>query len=132
MFCLRSWLPLLFIPTSASPAFIVMFLISTYLFHRPCPYCSVIMLILFTSSCQWSDRCFLDTNNGHWFEPRILSHASVSSTSSTIAPGPGLQLSMGDLETQVGQWTGLGLEWLRSFLGSREWRVPCVDVTVRL
>lgn len=30
-----SWLPLLFIPTSASPAFIVLFLISTYLFHRP-------------------------------------------------------------------------------------------------
>lgn len=35
MFCLRSWLPLLFIPTSASPAFIILFLLSTYLFHRP-------------------------------------------------------------------------------------------------
>lgn len=30
------------------------------------------------------------------------------------------------------EWTGLGLEWLRSLLGRREWRVPCVDVVIRL
>lgn len=30
------------------------------------------------------------------------------------------------------EWTGLGVEWLRSLLGRREWRVPCVDVYVRL
>ena len=95
-------------------------------------YCSVIMLILFTSSCQWSDRCFLDTNNGHWFEPRMMSHPSVSSTSSTIAPGPGVPMSGEEVSSEVGAWAGLGLEWLRSTLGRREWRLPCVDVNIRL
>ncbi|TGZ77766.1 hypothetical protein EX30DRAFT_343838 [Ascodesmis nigricans] len=113
MFCLRSWLPLLFIPTSASPAFIVLFLISTYLFHRPCVYCSVIMLTLFSSSCYWSDRCFLDSNNGHWFEPRILPMG-------------------GSGESGVVPWTGLGLGWVRALLGRREWDIRCLDVNIRL
>ena len=30
------------------------------------------------------------------------------------------------------EWTGLGLEWLRSLLGKREWTLPCVDVKIRL
>lgn len=30
------------------------------------------------------------------------------------------------------EWTGLGLEWVRSWLGAREWRVECLDVYVRL
>ncbi|KAF8544524.1 hypothetical protein BDD12DRAFT_723377 [Trichophaea hybrida] len=100
-----SWLPLLFIPTSASPAFIILFLVSTYLFHRPCVYCSLIMLTLFSSSCYWSERCFLDSNNGHWFEPRLYTGSA---------------------------WTGIGLNWLRAAVGRREWRLPCVDVNIRL
>jgi hypothetical protein len=30
------------------------------------------------------------------------------------------------------EWTGIGVGWLRSLLGRREWRIPCVDVYVRL
>lgn len=30
------------------------------------------------------------------------------------------------------EWTGIGVEWLRSLLGKREWRLPCLDVNVRL
>jgi hypothetical protein len=30
------------------------------------------------------------------------------------------------------EWTGIGVEWVRSLLGRREWRVPCVDVLIRL
>lgn len=33
---------------------------------------------------------------------------------------------------EQGEWTGIGLEWLRSLLGRREWTIPCVDVKVRL
>jgi len=29
-------------------------------------------------------------------------------------------------------WTGVGLEWLRSLLGKREWRVDCLDLSIRL
>lgn len=30
------------------------------------------------------------------------------------------------------EWAGVGLEWLRSLLGRREWTIPCVDIKVRL
>ncbi len=30
------------------------------------------------------------------------------------------------------EWTGIGVEWIRSFLGKKEWRLPCVDVLIRL
>jgi hypothetical protein len=30
------------------------------------------------------------------------------------------------------EWTGIGVEWMRSALGTREWRVPCLDVWIRL
>ncbi|KAL1890905.1 hypothetical protein Cpir12675_005193 [Ceratocystis pirilliformis] len=30
------------------------------------------------------------------------------------------------------EWTGLGMEWLRSLLGEREWRVDFLDIYVRL
>ena len=30
------------------------------------------------------------------------------------------------------EWTGIGMEWIRSWLGAREWRLPCLDVYIRL
>lgn len=36
MFCLRAWVPLLFLPTNASPVFVVTFFILTYFLNRPC------------------------------------------------------------------------------------------------
>lgn len=30
------------------------------------------------------------------------------------------------------EWTGVGMEWIRSWLGAREWRVPCLDIYIRL
>ena len=30
------------------------------------------------------------------------------------------------------EWTGIGVEWIRSWLGAREWRLPCLDVYIRL
>ncbi|OKL59233.1 hypothetical protein UA08_05893 [Talaromyces atroroseus] len=194
MFCLRSWLPLLFIPTNASPLFILSFVILTYILHRPCIYCSALLLILFTSSCQWSDRCFLDFR-GDWFSPRFSSGIISSSaqqaaynitsspnnqsmidfnnnninysndsfvgfvkdtinTTATALAGAAIEeakrrvssvLANGSTgasssaveyivsqQQQGGEWTGIGLEWLRSLLGRREWTIPCIDVKVRL
>ncbi|KAI9789292.1 MAG: hypothetical protein M1833_002434 [Piccolia ochrophora] len=157
MFCLRSWLPLLFIPTNASPAFILMFFISTYFLNRPCVYCSVLLLILFISSCHWSDHCFFDLHS-NWFEPRHLSSplpnpipraANESAASMMSARQPSSLLAaavnntaaalasaaMEGLKRRIDfrpEWTGIGLDWMRSLLGKREWRVPCVDVLLRL
>lgn len=30
------------------------------------------------------------------------------------------------------EWTGVGVDWVRRGLGAREWRVPCLDVVIRL
>jgi len=184
MFCLRSWLPLLFIPTNASPVFIFLFFICTYFLNRPCVYCSFLLLILFASSCHWSDHCFFDFSS-NWFEQRLhqptsptdpfpsasssifssasasisttlasqtlshlaahLSHAlnltlnatanSTSSAAGSLASsaleGAKRRLGLG-LAGARGEWTGIGVEWLRSLLGRREWRLPCVDVYIRL
>ncbi|KAJ5928079.1 hypothetical protein N7454_004842 [Penicillium verhagenii] len=160
MFCLRSWLPLLFIPTNASPLFIISFVALTYTIHRPCIYCSALLLILFASSCYWSDRCIFDLKS-NWFAPRYSAQSGEQYTSmtgnATMAapiPGDGLtgfvfdtfnssakilagaaldsaQQRLG-IESRPEEWTGVGLEWLRSLLGQREWTLPCVDVKVRL
>ena len=30
------------------------------------------------------------------------------------------------------EWTGIGLGWLRSLLGRREWTIDCMNVKIRL
>ena len=47
-----------------------------------------------------------------------LAGAAVEEVKRRVAPRP--------------EWTGIGVEWMRSWLGAREWRLPCVDVYVRL
>ncbi|KAK3684082.1 bladder cancer-related protein BC10-domain-containing protein [Podospora appendiculata] len=163
MFCLRSWLPLLFIPTNASPSFIFLFFLCTYFLNRPCVYCSFLLLILFLTSCNWSDRCFFDFGS-NWFEPRpggsflylpvpgwkdsdgtLTTTANLTATEDLNATATAVVAEM--LNTTVGalataateqlarsrvEWTGLGLEWVRSLLGRREWRIDCLDLNIRL
>ncbi|KAK0614859.1 bladder cancer-related protein BC10-domain-containing protein [Bombardia bombarda] len=163
MFCLRSWLPLLFIPTNASPAFIFLFFVCTYFLNRPCVYCSFLLLILFLTSCNWSDRCFFDFSS-NWFQPRpggsyiylplpaawkgdgpaaaglnLPATEDINATASAVVAEM-LNTTAGALATAATEqisrtrveWTGLGLEWLRSLLGKREWRIDCLDVYIRL
>lgn len=162
MLTISSWLPLLFIPTNASPLFILSFVTLTYLLHRPCIYCSALLLILFVSSCHWSDRCFIDFKSD-WFSPRFPSTTSPGctavtglaqqdpttglaqyaletfNTTTTALAGAALEEAkrricpaQGTAKNAPPEWTGLGLEWLRSLLGKREWTLPCVDVKIRL
>ncbi|ROT42409.1 hypothetical protein SODALDRAFT_287634 [Sodiomyces alkalinus F11] len=145
MFCLRSWLPLLFIPTNASPAFIFLFFICTYFLNRPCVYCSFLLLILFLTSCNWSDQCFFDFSS-NWFLPRGPATPSLPGLAADDAPGFNATVvevlnstasalagaAADDLARRKQEWTGLGLEWLRSLLGRREWRIDCLDVSIRL
>ncbi|KAI0596086.1 bladder cancer-related protein BC10-domain-containing protein [Biscogniauxia sp. FL1348] len=165
MFCLRSWLPLLFIPTNASPAFIFLFFVCTYFLNRPCVYCSVLLLILFVTSCYWSDRCFFDFSS-NWFAPRPSTSAYLYPPSSYLSEGNATIASMTgaagfpdpafdnfnatalemlnttasalagaaaeELARRKAEWTGIGIEWLRSLLGRREWRIECMDLYIRL
>lgn len=145
MFCLRSWLPLLFIPTNASPTFIFLFFICTYFLNRPCVYCSVLLLILFVTSCNWSDRCFFDFRS-NWFLSKPLTSSAGTNVESdealvnatdlagmlnlTVKAATGAAAD--EIAARRAEWTGLGMEWLRSLLGRREWRIECMDICIRL
>jgi len=79
--CLTSYIPLLLLPLplSLSPLHLTLLLLTTYFLNRPCIYCSLLLLILFASSCHWSGRCFVDfetsSDGGYgyaeWFTPRM-------------------------------------------------------------
>jgi hypothetical protein len=144
---LRSWLPLLFIPTNASPAFIFLFFVCTYFLNRPCVYCSVLLLILFVTSCYWSDQCFFDFSS-NWFAPRpstpyyptnsSIAEPIVETFNATAVEmfnttaGALAGAAADELARKKAEWTGLGIEWLRSLLGRREWRIECMDLYIRL
>jgi len=54
MWCTRWYLPLLFLPfPHSSPFFLIVFLFSLTLHARPCLYCILLLVALFTSSCYW-------------------------------------------------------------------------------
>lgn len=138
----RSWLPLLFIPTNASPAFIFLFFVCTYFLNRPCVYCSILLLILFCTSCNWADRCFFDFSSD-WFRPRppVAHHddySSIDEFNSTLVDMFNTTAkalagaAAGEMQSRTEEWTGLGVGWLRSLLGKREWSVDCLDLKIRL
>ncbi|KAL8651587.1 MAG: hypothetical protein Q9210_003170 [Variospora velana] len=122
------------------------FFLLTYFLNRPCVYCSALLLILFISSCYWSDQCFFDIHS-NWFEPRRISSAipnplaqaegasgdasftgeeasflvqTVNETAAALASA-----AMEEIKRRAqikSEWTGVGMEWIRSWLGAREWR----------
>jgi hypothetical protein len=157
-----SWLPLLFIPTNASPIFILLFFVCTYFLNRPCVYCSFLLLILFASSCHWSDHCFFDfsSTSGFFVSPPSTSYLASNFSSSngnitsldsnSTSPTSVVEdmlvfvdvlnstaanlaaTAIEDAKKFQPEWTGIGVGWLRSLLGRREWKLQCLDVTVRL
>ncbi|KKA26974.1 hypothetical protein TD95_005221 [Thielaviopsis punctulata] len=161
MFCLRSWLPLLFIPTNAPPVFVFLFFVCTFFLSRPCVYCSFLLVILFLTSCHWADRCFFDFSH-NWFIPRPPIDGSgagsclygcptvdvVATTPAGVDSAPDFNATVMQMANSTAgvlgkvildeamrkraEWTGLGMEWMRSLLGEREWRVDFLDIYIRL
>ncbi|KAG5518890.1 hypothetical protein PMAC_002421 [Pneumocystis sp. 'macacae'] len=108
MYCLCHFLPFLFVPTAASPYFLTIFLVSLSLLHRPCIYCSLILITLFSTACYWRDSCFLDFSDRQLFQPRILN-------------------------TQNTNILGFSRFFrLREILKRKEWHQSLIGVTVRL
>ncbi|EXX74071.1 hypothetical protein RhiirA5_414661 [Rhizophagus irregularis] len=87
MYCMRWFIPLLLLPfPNAPPFFVLIFLVSYFLHQRPCVYCTILLLALFSSTCYWGQgRCWLDTNHGHFLEPRTIH--SLTSSSNEMASG---------------------------------------------
>lgn len=57
--------------------------------------------------------------------------SAVNETASALA-GAALEETKRRMSIQPTEWSGAGAAWMRSWLGQKQWRVPCVDVYVRL
>jgi hypothetical protein len=100
-----------------------------------------LLLILFLTSCNWSDRCFFDFSS-NWFQPRpptsSLTDAVTGNFNATAVEvlnttaGALAGAAADEIARRRAEWTGLGMEWLRSLLGRREWRIECMDIYIRL
>lgn len=93
----HSFLPLLLLPLplSLSPVHLITLLVLTTILNKPCSYCSILLVILFASSCRWSDRCFINLSQygdesssiASWFVPRLYA-TSPGSAADTAASSP--------------------------------------------
>jgi len=151
MFCLRSWIPILFFLTNASPIYLILFVSATYMLNRPCVYCSMLLFILVVSLFDFHTS---------WFEPRYAHPEALFAASSTansttaesavsslgsLVPIPSVvsdavSVAGAVVNSTLGGIVGKGVhessgsamgEWIRGVM-RKEWRINCFDITIRL
>jgi len=150
MFCLRSWIPILFFLTNASPIYLVLFISATYILNRPCVYCSLLLAVLVISLFDF---------NSSWYEPRYtqsnplftmpnppskgtsmvpaavmdtleLVGSVVNSTAASVVGSVVGSLKLRNASAITNNNSAV-LEWVKSLL-RKEWRISCFDVVLRL
>ncbi|KAF2746777.1 hypothetical protein M011DRAFT_494895 [Sporormia fimetaria CBS 119925] len=141
MFCLRGWIPVLFflLRTNPTPIYTILFLTSTYFFNRPCVYCSILLLILvlalFDFQTPWFESASPSTNStiadsvkpSNAVETAAVFAQAASQTAQAVA-----RAAVENVKVRI-QGEGETGSWVKAFLqGRKEWRVPCLDVVIRL
>lgn len=131
-------------------SFVLCFFVLNYLANRPCLYCSLLLVLLFASSCAWADACFLDLTNDWFGSPpsratcanvttahEAANSASflaemVSSTAAALADSAAGRMKE-VVSSSHPKFAGgsLMVEWLKNF-STKGVRIPCVDVVLRL
>ncbi|KAF2640962.1 hypothetical protein P280DRAFT_399511 [Massarina eburnea CBS 473.64] len=147
MFCLRSWIPVLFflLRTNASPVYLVLFISATYFLNRPCVYCSLLLFILvvalFDFHTPWfqaplSETTELALNGTTPFRDSIFETAGVFAQAANHTAQALVKSAAEGLRERVAgvteQNSEAGYEWVKGLVGKKEWRVPCVDVLIRI
>ncbi|KAF2878164.1 hypothetical protein BDV95DRAFT_624718 [Massariosphaeria phaeospora] len=149
MFCLRSWIPILFflLRTSASPVYLILFISATYFLNRPCVYCSLLLFILVVALFDFQTP---------WFEPPLASDTTEFALNGTT-PFRDTMFETAGIFVQAANSTAQALiksaidglrekttgvsqaidgasnDWVKGLLlGKKEWRINCLDVLVRL
>ncbi|KAF2734160.1 hypothetical protein EJ04DRAFT_512664 [Polyplosphaeria fusca] len=147
MFCLRSWIPILFflLRTNASPVYLILFLSATYFLNRPCVYCSFLLLILvialFDFQSAWfetplpNDTSSTPLNGTSPFRDNIFETASVMASAVTNTAQALVKAAVDGLTEKAVVSTQAEnaqvYEWTKGLVGKKEWRIPCLDVLVR-
>lgn len=119
--------------TNTPPFYFVLFVSATWYMNRPCLYCSFLLSILVISLYDWS---------GNWFEPRRTFWDEESASRGHSSGGAGAGLALADVAHAVAEGIGRrvlgeervvsGAQWLRELVGRREWRIPCLEIAIRL
>lgn len=134
----------------------------TYYLNRPCLYCSLLLIILFATSCHWSQSCLIDFNyvprkeggSGYatWFIPRIqtLGERSINDSLSlanetlSYAVSALANTTVASLTEAVARMSGTTVVesvtggYLSSMFATvkelfrREWVIPCIGTRVVL
>ncbi|EDU46496.1 bladder cancer-related bc10-like protein [Pyrenophora tritici-repentis] len=140
MFCLRSWIPVLFflLRTQASPVYLVLFISATYFLNRPCVYCSLLLFILvvalFDFHTPWFDAPLSDSAelalNGTVTETASVLVQAANHTAQAVVKNAfeGVRDKMGMGQASEGQ----SYELVKGLLGKKEWRIQCLDVLIRI
>ncbi|KAK4504671.1 hypothetical protein PRZ48_002632 [Zasmidium cellare] len=159
MFCLRSWVPLLVFLTSTPPIYVVLFLLAHYRLSGACVYCSILLFVLVFSLFDFSADWFEPRWNGDLVGSISTTTASFISGNATFTEalvetasiavsainGTGGSLASAAMDGIKHKMAGTsssamtnatngtsGFEWLRGALDKYHFRIPCLDVTVRL
>lgn len=160
MLIVGSYIPLLLlpIPLSLSPVHLSVLLGMTYMLNRPCLYCSLLLIILFATSCHWSTTCLIDFSyvpvsqggSGYatWFLPRRETmdekhYSSTNETLSYIASALANTTMTGLFETAAkikgkSGWIGASPGYITATVSTikelfrREWLIPCIRTRLAL
>lgn len=157
-----SYIPLLLlpIPLSLSPVHLTILLSLTYILNRPCLYCSLLLIILFATSCHWSQTCLVDFSyvpvaeggSGHatWFIPRFITvnekswnvtrnNETVSYLASALADSAVAGINEVAARMRGKDiFTSTNAGYLSSFFAfvsellHKEWTVPCIGTRIIL
>ena len=140
--------------TNASPIYVLLFLTGTYWLQRPCVYCSILLFVLvfslFDFHADWFEPRWpsgsiapSDTASSYWSGNSTLTEAFMETAgmAATAINGTGGSLAsaaMEGLKKRMGEGaanataSGSGFELVRGILDKKQFRIPCVDVVVRL
>jgi len=146
------------IPLSLSPVHFTVLLGVTYMLNRPCLYCSLLLIILYATSCHWSKTCLIDfkyvpTSEGGsgyatWFLPRIdtiherqhnlanesLSYVATALADTTIAALTEAAAKVRGSDLFVNASPGYVVSTFTTIkdLFRREWIIPCIGTRLAL
>lgn len=135
--------------TNVSPIYLILFVSATYYLNRPCLYCSLLLTILVISlydfRSDWFEGrdstlsdAYLDAQHPQRsdslqeaaFETASVAASALNSTMVSMA-----QSALNGFKrrsTVEEQSTISGAQWLKELFGKKEWRIPCIDVAIRL
>lgn len=148
MFCLRSWIPVLFfLYNRASPIYLLLFLTATYFLNRPCVYCSLLLVVLVIALFDFRSDWFASpvalappqpdtaTTDPSAIRDAVVGGAtmlatSLNSTAAAFADAAAAQISQ--RTSARSSWASLPWEWAKGIIAKGELRIDCLNTVIRL